>query len=71
MLSYSSYAEIGYSLSICSVHDGQYKAHQLNIGPHLGNLSDLDHDQFIDLGILLLIVPHVASVVHRVLGRSG
>lgn len=37
------------------------KAYQLDIGPHLCNLSHLDHDQLVHLWIFLFIVPHPAS----------
>lgn len=36
---------------------------QFDIGTHLGDLAHLDHDELIDLGILLFVVPHLCDLV--------
>jgi len=35
------------------------ESYQFNICTHFRDLADLDHDQFVDFGVLLLVVPHL------------
>jgi hypothetical protein len=45
--------------------DSSHETHQLDIRSHLCNLLDLDHDQLVNLGELVLIVPHFGYVFVR------
>lgn len=49
------------------IHEDEHRAtHQLYVRAHLGDLLDLDHDQLVDLGELVLIETHGGQTVAEV-----